>query len=104
MANTSNQGLRQQTVEASTSTAYSYEGDWHALFDAAGISASGGFNGRLLAWINAQLSTNYPDINGAMYAFAQAKGTPVTPDSWGGMGQFTIGGGASQSEPIPIIF
>ena len=104
MANTSNQGLRQATVEGLTGTALSYEGDWHALFDQAGINAAGGFNGRLLAWINLQLSTSYTEINGAMYAFAQAKGTPVTPDSWGGMGQFTTGAPPTQSEPIPIIF
>lgn len=92
MANTSNQGLRQATVEASTGTTLNYEGDFITMFNTAGYT-NGGFNGMLLSWINAQLSTNYPDINGAMYAFSQAKGTP-TPDSWGGMGQFTIGGGA----------
>ncbi|MGY3527295.1 hypothetical protein [Bradyrhizobium sp. USDA 4452] len=86
----SNQELRQATVRALTGTALSYEGDWHALFDGAGI-ASGPFNGRLLAWINAQLGTSYVELNGAMYAFAIANGTP-TPDSWNGMGQFTAGG------------
>lgn len=91
MPNTSCQGLRQATVETSTGTALSYEGDWLALFNAASINANGGFNGRLLAWINAQLSTNYDNINNAMYAFSQAKGTPV-PTDWNGMGVFTIGG------------
>jgi hypothetical protein len=59
MANTSAQGLRQQTVRASTGTTLSYEGDWLTLFNAPASIANGGFNGRLLAWINAQLSTSH---------------------------------------------
>lgn len=92
MANTSAQGLRQQTVETSTGTALSYEGDWLALFNAASINTNGGFNGRMLAWINAQLGTSYDNINNAMYAFSRSKGSPV-PTDWNGMGVFTIGGG-----------
>jgi hypothetical protein len=107
MANTSAQGLRQQTVETSTGTALSYEGDWLALFNAASINANGGFNGRLLAWINAQLSTSYDNVNNAMQAFAVARGTPggqATPINWSSMGTFTIGGAAAPSDPVPIIF
>lgn len=54
----SNQGLRQQSVRTSTGTAFTYEGDWHALFDAAAIPA-GDYNGRLLAWLNTKLA---PDV------------------------------------------
>lgn len=103
MANTSCQGLRQATVRASTSTALSYEGDWEALFDQASIGTSGGFDGRLLAWINAQLSTSHTNVNNAMQAFAVARGSP-TPINWSSMGTFTIGGGAAASDPVPIIF
>ncbi len=83
----SNQGDRQATVRASTGTAYDYQGDWMALFDSAGIAA-GDFNGRLLAWINSQLSTSYTEVNGAMYAFAASQGAY----SWNELGTFTIGG------------
>lgn len=84
----SNQGKRQESVRAVTGTAYSYEGDWHALFSAAGIP-NGTFNERLLPWINAQLSTSYVEINGAMNAFALSNGVA----SWNELGLFTIGGG-----------
>lgn len=85
-----NDGLRQATVRASTGTAYDYNGDWHALFDQAGI-AKGPFEGRLLAWINAQLSTSYTEINGAKNAFAVSQGVGC----WDELGTFTIGGGAA---------
>ncbi|CAB4139840.1 hypothetical protein UFOVP353_53 [uncultured Caudovirales phage] len=68
-----NQGLRQQSVRDATSTAYDYNGDWHALFDAAGI-ADGEFNGRMLAWINQSLSASYTNINEAMVAYAVSQG------------------------------
>jgi len=93
------QGDRQQTVRNSTGTALNYNGDWHALFDAAGIAA-GDFNGRLLTWINQQLSTSYPDVVGAMAAFATAQGAT----NWSSMGTFTIGGASTPSDPIPIYF
>lgn len=79
----SNQSLRQASVRASTGTAYHYEGDWIALFDAAGI-ASGFFNERMLAWINAQLSTAYTNVNDAMQAFAEDQGAT----SWNELGVF----------------
>lgn len=84
-----NDGLRQATVRASTGTALDADGDWHALFDQAGV-APGPFDGRLLAWINAQLGTAYAEINGAMNAFAVSQGAP----NWSSMGSFTIGGGS----------
>ena len=79
----SNQELRQQSVRASTGTAYSYEGDWMALFGAAGIT-SGVFNERMLAWINAQLSSAYTNVNDAMRAYAVSKGA----SSWNELGTF----------------
>ena len=83
----SNQEKRQQSVRASTGTAYSYEGDWMALFGAAGIT-SGVFNERMLAWINAQLSSAYTNINDAMRAFAVSQGVTT----WNELGTFTPGG------------
>lgn len=85
-----NDGLRQASVRAATGTARDYNGDWSALFDQAAIPA-GPWNGRLLAWINAQLGTSYAEINGAMNAFAVSQGAP----SWSALGTFTIGGGGS---------
>lgn len=89
----SQQGDRQATVRAITGTAYTYEGDWHALFTLDGIAA-GDFDGRLLAWINGQLSTAYTELNGAMYAFAIAK-TTTGALNWSELGAFSHGGGGS---------
>lgn len=69
----SQQGLRQASVRAVTGKAFDYNGDWHALFDLAGIAA-GDFNGRMLAWINRRLSANYTSVNDAMAALATANG------------------------------
>lgn len=86
----SNQGARQASVRAVTGTAFTYEGDWHALFDLDGVAA-GSFNGRLLAWINQNLGTSYSEINGAMNAFAIDQGY----SDWNSMGTFTV-------SPIPL--
>jgi hypothetical protein len=83
-----NQGARQASVRGASGTALTYEGDWHALFDQAG-TPPGAFDGRLLAWINAQLSSSYGELDGAMAAFAQSQGAP----SWPQMGAFAVGGG-----------
>lgn len=80
----SNQSLRQASVRAVTSTAYDYEGDWMALFDARSIPA-GAFNERLLGYINGQLLSNYTNLNDAMRAFAVDQGSP----SWNELGTFT---------------
>ena len=81
-----NQGDRQASVRAAAGSALSYEGDWHALFDAAG-QAQGDFDGRLLAWINGRLGAAYAELNGAMTAFAVSQGVP----SWAQMGAFAAG-------------
>lgn len=87
-----NDGARQATVRAATGKALDYNGDWEALFDITPIGA-GTWTGRLLAWINAQLSASYTEINGAMQAFAVSQGTA----NWSQMGAFTIGGGGSSA-------
>ena len=86
----SNQGDRQATVRTATGTAGTYESDWHALFDLGSVTA-GPFNDRLLAWLNAQMSSAFTELNGAMTAFAATNGAP----NWSQMGVFTIGGGSS---------
>lgn len=98
----SNQGLRQASVRAVTGTNESYEGDWHALFDNAGIS-TGDFNGRLLAWINLKLSTSYAELNGAMAALAAYANVP----SWNELGTFDAstggGGGGTSGTPSGLL-
>lgn len=69
----SQQGLRQASVRAVTGTTETYEGDWHALFDQAGI-ADGMFDERLLRWINLKLTAEYTDVNEAMQALATSEG------------------------------
>ncbi|MBB4250841.1 hypothetical protein FHT69_001653 [Rhizobium sp. BK008] len=86
---TSAQGDRQAAVRGYTGTALNYEGDWSALFDQVGIPADGGFNGRLLAWINAALGTSYTEINGAMAAYAASAGAT----NWSSMNTVPSGGG-----------
>lgn len=69
----SQQGLRQASVRAVTNTALDYNGDFHALFDAASIPA-GDFNGRFLAWINNKLTQSYTNLPEALQALAIANG------------------------------
>lgn len=80
-----NQELRQAAARLVTSTTLDYNGDWEALFDAAGISKALDWNGRMLAWINGKLTANYIDLPDAMTAFAIANGAP----SWSSMGTFS---------------
>ena len=87
----SNDGDRQAVLRTSTLKAFDYNGDWHAKFDANAIP-TGEYNGRLLAFINAQLGTAYTEINGAKYAYAIAR-TTNGATSADGLGPFTIVGG-----------
>jgi hypothetical protein len=82
-----NQELRQASVRAVTGTAYTYEGDWHALFDLASVPPRT-FDERLLAWINIQLGASYSNLSDAMAAFAASQGA----GSWGAMGTWTPSG------------
>lgn len=59
--------------------------NWHAVFDTDVIPA-GDFNGRMLAWINSKLSSNYPDLAGAQQAFAEAQGF----NNWASMNDVTF--------------
>lgn len=81
-----NQGLRQQSVRDVTATTLDYNGDWHALFDDEGI-ATGTFNERLLAYINARLSASYTNVNEAMAAMAADEGVTRFSD----IGTFSAG-------------
>jgi len=87
----SNDGDRQVVLRTSTGKALDYNGDWLAKFDANGIGA-GDFNGRMLAFINAQLVTNFTEINGALNAYAVARST-TGAKTFNELGPFTIVGG-----------
>lgn len=80
----SQQGYRQASVRAVTGTANTYEGDWHALFDANSLPA-GTFNERLLRYINLKLTATYANLEEAMQAFATAKGAA----NFSSLGTFT---------------
>lgn len=85
-----NQGLQQESVRAVTGTALSYNGDWMALFDAAGIP-EGSYNGRLHQWCNLRTGTDWPSLPAAMQAFAESQGY----QSWSAMGTFDAAGNRS---------
>lgn len=69
----SNQSDLQAAVRDLTLTALTYEGDWHALFDLSGV-ASGAYNERLRAWINAELGTSYAGLPEALARYAARLG------------------------------
>lgn len=81
----SNQSARQATVRSETGTELDYNGDWHALFDNAGIAA-GNFNERMLAWINQTLGASYTSVPAAMQAFAEDQGVA----NWDSLGAFIL--------------
>lgn len=81
----SNQGAVQASLRASTGKALDYNGDWHAVFDDASIPA-GDFNGRMLAWINARLSSSHTNLPAAQQAFAEDQGF----NNWSSMGTITV--------------
>lgn len=75
----SNQSARQASARAITGTALTYEGDFHALFDSLAIPA-GTYNERLLAFINARLSSSYTNLPSAQAAYAASKGVATWND------------------------
>lgn len=81
----SNQSAVQASCRASTGKVLDYNGDWHAVFDAAGIPA-GSFNGRLLAWINVRLGSSHGSLAAAQQAFAESQGY----NNWSSMGTITV--------------
>lgn len=93
----SNDGDRQASAENQTGTHNSYNDDFHALFDQGSIPV-GQFNGRLLAWINSQLSASYVNVNDAMNAFAVSQGAP----NWNQLGTFSVGGGGPPSNGVML--
>lgn len=98
----SQQGLVQASIRAVTGSEECWEGDWHRLFDMAGISDGSinlttgifeplGFNERLLLWINSVLSAAYTSIVQAQAAFAAYVGAY----NWSSLGTFdaSVGSG-----------
>lgn len=72
-------------MRAVTGTTYDYNGDWSALFTAAGISTSLSWNERFLIWLNSQMGAAYDNLPGAMQAFAEYNGVA----NWDSLGTFT---------------
>ena len=79
----SNQGLKQASIRAVTSTTNTYEGDWQELFDDHSIAA-GTFNERLLLWINYKLTAAHTNLPEAQQALAVDNGFY----NWDSMGTF----------------
>lgn len=79
----SQQSLRQASVRAVTSTTNTYEGDFHALFDAHSIP-DGTLNERLLGWINYKLTESFTNLPEAMQALAEEN----SADNFSSMGTF----------------
>jgi len=70
----SNQSGRHAAVNAILGVSGgTYEGSFHAMFDADGI-ATGPFNSRLLAWLNEYLEATHTSLAGAQHAFAVSLG------------------------------
>lgn len=80
-----NQGLRQAVIRASTGTALDYNGDWMAKFTADGI-ADGPFNQRFVAWLQTKLDSSNTNLDGLKDAYATTKGA----GSWNELGTFVI--------------
>ena len=94
----SQQGLRQASIRAVTSTALTHQGDWLALFDSLEIPA-GTFNERLLSYVNAKLGTTYDNVNGAMAALAADQ----SANEFQGMGTFTPSIGPGGSSDVVLL-
>lgn len=81
-----NQGGIQSALRASTGTAHTYEGDWHAYWDSQSIAA-GPFNGRMLAWIKSVYPAAPDDVQGAMNYYAIQSGFA----NWASMNDIVTG-------------
>lgn len=92
------QGLRQASIRAETGTKNTYDGDWLALFDQAGVPA-GDFNGRLLQWINQKLSAAYVSLSQAQQALAVANNA----FSFASMGVFDASNGPAYRPGIEAV-
>lgn len=70
----SNQSEHHADIRTSISPqARDYNSDWHAQFT-KDLIAAGPFNARMIAWINAELSTSYSNMNDALRAYAVNQG------------------------------
>ena len=94
----SNQSALQTALRASTGTALTYEGDWHAYWDSQGIS-SGRFNERMLEWIKS-VEAGAPDsLPGAMTHYAIQAGFT----NWDSMTTLSLGPSVSTLEHRPFM-
>ncbi len=82
-----NPGDRQESIRAITGTTGTYNGDWHAAFDADGIPV-GKFNGRLVNWLQNRTGSSSTSLSGLQVEYAVLKGA----DSWNHLGTFNAAG------------
>ncbi len=69
----SNQSTLQAAIRVVTGTTHTLNGDWLALFAAAGFT-TGSFNERMLAYLNNALGASHTSLPAAQQAYAVAKG------------------------------
>ncbi len=69
----SNQSTLQAAIRAVTGTTHTLNGDWLALFAAAGFT-TGTFNERMLAYLNNALVASHTSLPAAQNAYAAASG------------------------------
>ena len=82
---TTQQGLRQASARAIAGTALTYNGDMRAMFEAeATIPAGATYNGAMILWLQARLSSSDTNLPGLMAAFAAAEGA----HGWSSLGSF----------------
>lgn len=94
LAPQTSQSAKQASIRAVTSTANTYEGDWHALFDRSSIPV-GTFDERLLRYLNVKLAATYTSLPEAQQAFAAANGAA----NWTSLGTFS----AATTAPVTVI-
>lgn len=93
----SNQSDVQAAVRNVTGTALSYEGDWHALFDAQSVPA-GTFNERMLSLLNTSLGASYTGLPAAQQAYAVSLGFT----NWSSMNTVSLGGGPTTTPAVEL--
>lgn len=94
MADNLNQSSVQQSLRDGTDYEGTYNEDWHAYWDLAGIATDRKFEERMLLWINGELGANYTNLMDAKAAYAASKGVSRWDDvdriavfgkwTWGG--------------------
>lgn len=91
------QGDRQASLRTITGKAFTYEGDWHALWDFVSVAA-GTFDERMTAYVNLKLGTSYANVNDAMQALATNQGA----FNFSSMGTFTASVGVFITGTAPF--